>query len=208
MQNKKYSTVLSVLGGLSLILLYQNCGQMAAQTQFTSSISKANSSPVGIIGVDGAPVVSNTAPSGQIMSTSSSGGSSSSSSSSGSSSSSSGSTSTSSSASSSDLVECELNASAKITLEHFFEAETRNDADDRVCMSSHACLNLLNDYALARNCSLDLGAPSTAHSANAACTAVFPGSVGTCQHAKTLSDSAVVALLAAMSSASPDRDAK
>jgi hypothetical protein len=64
-------------------------------------------------------------------------------------------------------------------------------------MSEFACLELVNGYAAARNCSLNSG-PATTPGSNAQCTERFPGSRGTCHNATVLSDAEVMELLAGM----------
>jgi hypothetical protein len=104
-----------------------------------------------------------------------------------------------SNAANSELVECELGApNVKIVLKGQLVGDASNSVATRVCMSSQACLSLVNAYAAARNCSLAVGAPVAASPAGAICTQVFPGSNGTCNNAAVLSDSEIQAILAKM----------
>ncbi len=92
-----------------------------------------------------------------------------------------------------DLIECELGApNMKITFSQDLEVGS-NAAQSRVCMSEHACLNIINAYAAARDCQMSLG-PATKAS-HRDCTEVFPGSKGTCHNAQSVSDDQVIDLL-------------
>ena len=94
------------------------------------------------------------------------------------------------------VIECELGApNVKITLSQDLSGGS-NAENSRVCMSENACLNLVNTYAEARNCSLSLGLPTTLSAQN--CTGIFPGSKGTCHKAQVLSDDEVANLLKKM----------
>ncbi len=96
-----------------------------------------------------------------------------------------------------DVVECMLAGPyQKITLSGTLELGS-NSASTRVCMSSHSCLNLINDYAAMHNCSLSKGIATSANS-QMKCTDIFPGSSGTCQNARILSDTELVNILANM----------
>ncbi len=95
------------------------------------------------------------------------------------------------------LVECELGSpNMKIILSTDLVAGSNAQAT-RLCMSQHACLDLVNAYAQARNCALNLGAAVNATAA-ASCTAIFPGSQGTCHNADAVSDAVVASVLTAM----------
>ncbi len=76
-------------------------------------------------------------------------------------------------------------------------ADHSNSSRTRICMSENACLKLINSYAVARGCSLQTGAATSA-GATGQCTEIFPGSKGTCHNAAVLSDDAVAKLLTAM----------
>ncbi len=101
-----------------------------------------------------------------------------------------------------DLVECDLGANAKVV---FNPGTTKTLADGssnavgtRVCMSKHACLDLVNAYAQSHNCTLAVGA-ATSPNNTTSCTQVFPGSEGVCNNAQILSDDAVESILTSMS---------
>lgn len=99
----------------------------------------------------------------------------------------------------SGAVECDLKApNTKIILSKTLEGAS-NASCSRVCMSEHACLQLINSYASARSCTLAAGPAQS--SASGQCTAIFPGSKGTCKHAKILTDSEVLTLLGALAAA-------
>lgn len=101
-----------------------------------------------------------------------------------------------------ELVECVIKKSnAKILLAGSLKAGTSNRSSTRVCVSAHACLGLINGYIESRGGSLTTGPASTSslHSgASNQCTAVFPGSKGTCKNAQVLSDTEVNGILAEM----------
>jgi len=89
-----------------------------------------------------------------------------------------------------------VNPSAKITLDGNLERGS-NKRKTRLCMSEGACLIVVNFYASARDCTLTPGAATTPDS-NAQCTAVFPGSRGTCKNATVLSDQDIATILVEM----------
>jgi hypothetical protein len=96
------------------------------------------------------------------------------------------------------FVECDLKRpSSKIIFSDTLSVGSNAKAT-RVCMSENACLNLINAYASARNCTMAAGAASS--EAKGQCTAIFPGSRGTCKKAQTLSDAQVGELLEKMGS--------
>ncbi len=102
----------------------------------------------------------------------------------------------------SDLVECDLGANAKVILNTSAVTQaigegSSNEQSTRVCMSRHACLDLVNAYAQTHNCSLVIGSVTTPNNTST-CTQIFPGSEGTCQDAQILSDNAVESILATM----------
>ncbi|WP_413578138.1 hypothetical protein ACLVWU_06305 [Bdellovibrio sp. HCB290] len=94
------------------------------------------------------------------------------------------------------LVECEINhPNAKVTLMESLMPGSNAQAS-RICMSEHACLEVINEYAVQHDCSLNPG-PATSPSSNGIqCTKIFPGSKGTCHNAQVLSDKQVADLLA------------
>lgn len=99
-----------------------------------------------------------------------------------------------------ELVECELGAPSEKIEESgttAIVAQNGNDSSDRICMSSNACLNLINAYAVARGCSLALGAATTPN-ATGQCTMIFPGSQGTCNNASVVSDADIASILLKM----------
>lgn len=101
-----------------------------------------------------------------------------------------------------DLVECDLGANAKVILNPTATAQSLNEdpsnaQSTRVCMSKHACLDLVNAYAQTHNCSLAIGSPTTPNNTST-CAQIFPGSEGTCHDAQILSDNAVESILATM----------
>lgn len=99
--------------------------------------------------------------------------------------------------SSSDVVECDLGSpSVKIAFSNTLGSTSSNASNDRVCMSTKACLSIINDYAVARDCTLSPGAP-TQTSSNPQCTQVFPGN-GVCNNATTITDTEVANALASM----------
>jgi hypothetical protein len=99
---------------------------------------------------------------------------------------------------SASIVECDLKRpNSKVIYSSSSLGVGSNAKASRACMSEKACLSLINDYASVRNCSLLPGAPSTAKSASQ-CTAIFPGSKGTCKNAKVLTDAEVTDLLTKM----------
>lgn len=93
-----------------------------------------------------------------------------------------------------DLVECEmLSSKNKIVLADSLKIGS-NAIVSRICMSEHACLKLMNDFAAARDCSLDL-AKSELSNSQKQCTRIFPGSRGTCKNAQVISDEELTVLL-------------
>ncbi|MFS4460330.1 hypothetical protein [Bdellovibrio sp. HCB2-146] len=97
----------------------------------------------------------------------------------------------------SGLVECELiHPNQKVILSGVFLKGSNNSAT-RVCMSEHACLRIINEYASKRDCTLSLGASSEAAS-EAQCTKIFPGSKGTCHNAAVVSEEQVTEILSSM----------
>jgi hypothetical protein len=96
---------------------------------------------------------------------------------------------------SSSVVECDMASSSdKITVSSGkFVVSHSNAASDRVCMSPHACLEIINAFANAHSGSLDSSQPSSG--SHHQCTDPFPGSQGTCNNATVLSDSQVAAIL-------------
>ncbi|MGE5087241.1 MAG: hypothetical protein ACM3MG_13125 [Bacillota bacterium] len=93
------------------------------------------------------------------------------------------------------LVECELSGSKSKVVLGTGIAIGSNAQTSRICMSENACLNLINEYAVSHDCSLTPGAATSPSSNGVQCSAVFPGSKGTCKNAKILSDADVSALL-------------
>ena len=100
-----------------------------------------------------------------------------------------------------NLVECELGSSKNKIILSTSLVVGSNAQVTRLCMSENACLKLVNAYAEARNCSISTGAPmnSAMNSAAGSCTAIFPGSKGTCKNANVISDDQIVKILSAMS---------
>lgn len=118
-----------------------------------------------------------------------------------------------------DIVECDMGASNQIIelaatdpkiflvgssnqLVNNGDPNSNDNSGDgtetgRVCMSQNACLVLMNSYASVRSCTLHTGA-ATASSTATQCTAIFPGSLGTCKNATIVSDSQVAAILMTM----------
>ncbi|WP_413288098.1 hypothetical protein [Bdellovibrio sp. HCB337] len=93
-----------------------------------------------------------------------------------------------------DLVECQmLHPNKKVVLGSEFEVSPSNSSSHRVCMSRHACLDLINAYAIRHECSLAPGAGQDANQVQ--CTEIFPGSKGTCHNATILSDDQVSEIL-------------
>ncbi|WP_413587097.1 hypothetical protein [Bdellovibrio sp. HCB274] len=98
------------------------------------------------------------------------------------------------------LVECEINhPNAKVTLMESLMPGS-NAQSSRICMSKHACLELINEYAVQRDCTLNPGAATSPSSNGIQCTKIFPGSKGTCHNAQVLSDSQVEGLLVVLGS--------
>ncbi|MNL03461.1 hypothetical protein D3C87_1239990 [compost metagenome] len=96
-----------------------------------------------------------------------------------------------------NVVECELVSSKqKIILSDVLQIGS-NASATRVCMSEHACLQLINAYSAKRDCQLSAGASSLAAS-ESQCTRIFPGSKGTCRNATVISDEKVAQILEAM----------
>jgi hypothetical protein len=101
----------------------------------------------------------------------------------------------------STLVECEMGYSnQKISSAgggSDLVEQSGNSSSDRLCMSSHACLDLINSYAVMRGCTLNPGEPTTT-SAKGQCTSAFPGSKGTCKNASVFSDREIEDVLSGM----------
>lgn len=99
----------------------------------------------------------------------------------------------------SDLVECQmLHPNKKVVLSYELFVQHGNSSKVRVCMSTNACLKLINAFAVQHSCSLDASAPMAAADAGRQCTEIFPGSKGTCHNASVLSDDQVTELLKKM----------
>ena len=97
-----------------------------------------------------------------------------------------------------NLVECEMiSPSTKVILDFDLVVDHSNSSATRVCMSSNACLNIINAYAAQHDCSLSLGAATS--SSQSQCTKIFPGSKGTCHNAAVVSDDQVNSILQNMS---------
>jgi hypothetical protein len=161
-----------LVGSLMMILFFQNCGQVAFSPG-TATLLATNSVPGPIGGPggsgDGPPIVAN--PPGS-------------------------STPPAVGDDSEAFVECDLDSpSNKIILG--LKVSNSNSVNTRVCMSSNACLVLINAYVEARGGNLVVGAPTTP-SAQANFTQVFPGSAGTCKNAQIIQDSDVANILADM----------
>lgn len=98
-----------------------------------------------------------------------------------------------------DIVECMIgHPNVKVTLTTSSFVPGSNAVETRVCMSRNACLNIVNEYAAVRGCSLSKGGPTTPGLAGDQCTGIFPGSKGTCKNAKFLNDGAISTLLTEM----------
>lgn len=97
-----------------------------------------------------------------------------------------------------EFVECDLGfPNSKITLLDKDDLATgSNKAESRVCMSKHACLDIINDFAKKRDCKLS-GIPAAKGSADN-CTDIFPGK-GVCKNSESLSDKQIETLLGNMS---------
>lgn len=103
-----------------------------------------------------------------------------------------------------DLVECQmLHPNKKVVLEVAMQVQHGNSSAIRICMSTNACLNLINQFAVKHSCSLDASAPEAAADAQAQCTEIFPGSRGTCKNATILSDAQVSELLVKLAAPAP-----
>ncbi len=95
-------------------------------------------------------------------------------------------------------VECVLTGlNEKIALTSVLEVGS-NASSTRVCMSSQACLRLINDYAATHNCRLTLGKSTSSNNNNLKCTGISPASKVTCNNARTLSDTELINILASM----------
>jgi hypothetical protein len=88
-----------------------------------------------------------------------------------------------------------LHPNRKIVLGPEFEVSPSNASSTRVCMSRHACLDIINEYAASHDCSLDVGPGAAPADPNLQCTEIFPGSKGTCHNAAILNDDQVRANL-------------
>lgn len=100
------------------------------------------------------------------------------------------------SSSKSDLVECQmLHPNKKVILSYELLVQHGNSSSVRVCMSTNACLKLINAFAVQHSCSLDASAPAAQADSQRQCTEIFPGSKGTCNNATVLSDAQVSELL-------------
>lgn len=96
----------------------------------------------------------------------------------------------------SDLVECQmLHPNKKIVLSYELFVQHGNSSSVRTCMSTNACLKLINAFAVQHSCSLDASAPMAQADAQRQCTEIFPGSKGTCHNATVLTDDQVNELL-------------
>lgn len=103
-----------------------------------------------------------------------------------------------------DLVECQmLHPNKKVVLETSMQVQHGNSSSIRICMSTNACLSLINEFAVKHSCSLDASAPEAAADAQAQCTEIFPGSRGTCKNATILSDAQVSELLVKLAAPAP-----
>lgn len=100
----------------------------------------------------------------------------------------------------SDLVECQmLHPNKKVVLAYELLVQHGNNSSVRVCMSTNACLKLINEFAVQHSCSLDASAPMAQADAQRQCTEIFPGSKGTCHNATIVSDEQVSELLKKLS---------
>lgn len=100
----------------------------------------------------------------------------------------------------SDLVECQmLHPNKKVVLSYDLIVQHGNSSSVRVCMSTNACLKLINEFAVQHSCSLDASAPLAQADAQRQCSEIFPGSKGTCHNAAVLSDEQVSELLKKLS---------
>jgi hypothetical protein len=96
-----------------------------------------------------------------------------------------------------ELVECMLgHSNAKITFTSSFQKGS-NARKSRVCMTQEACLEIVNAYAAERACTLSTGSPTTPGE-QVQCTAIFPGSQGTCKNAQPMTDSEITTILLQM----------
>jgi len=92
------------------------------------------------------------------------------------------------------LVECDLGRpNSKVILSGILKKGS-NASSTRVCMSEHACLQIVNAFAAKRDCSL-LQTAGASNSQNDQCTQIFPGSRGTCKNAAKVSDDEIASIL-------------
>lgn len=91
-----------------------------------------------------------------------------------------------------DLVECQmLHPNRKIVLGEDLKQSPSNRSSTRVCMSEAACLQIINAYAVRHSCSLAYGEGEDPDDPQLQCTEIFPGTNGTCNNARILSDDEV-----------------
>lgn len=91
-----------------------------------------------------------------------------------------------------DLVECQmLHPNRKIVLGEDLKQSPSNRSSTRVCMSGAACLQIINAYAVRHSCSLAYGEGEDPADPQLQCTEIFPGTNGTCNNARILSDDEV-----------------
>jgi hypothetical protein len=103
-----------------------------------------------------------------------------------------------------NLVECDLGRpNTKVILSKTLKSGS-NSSSTRVCMSENACLKIVNAYAEKHDCSIakNSGSGSSgssgSHQKNEQCTAIFPGSRGTCKNATKVTDLEIAAILKSM----------
>jgi len=99
----------------------------------------------------------------------------------------------------SDLIECAISSNKNKVIfgdNQLLELSSKNSKASRVCMTENACLNLVNNYAAARSCSLSSGAAQS--DSQGQCAKVFSGSKGTCKGALALTDASVEKILGDM----------
>ena len=95
-----------------------------------------------------------------------------------------------------DKIECVVGHNFRIALKVKLEESHSNSSESRLCMSEHACLNLVNAYATRRNCELKSGHETSNPSGD--CTHIFQGSKGTCKNAHIAKDDDVKEILEKM----------
>ncbi len=95
-----------------------------------------------------------------------------------------------------DKIECVVGHNFRIALKSSLEESHSNSSESRLCMSEHACLNLVNAYATRRNCELKSGHETSNPSGD--CTHIFQGSKGTCKNAHIAKDDDVKEILEKM----------